>query len=80
MIYRGTCSFADKVGLRERFNRVLDNVHFWYAQVAFAQKAGAKGAVIINNGEALMRMPAGWMKFTEDVRLYQHQNINENSF
>jgi len=47
LIYRGTCSFADKA--------------------AFAQKAGAKGVVVINKGEALMRMPAGWMKFTEDV-------------
>ena len=60
--------------LREPFDRVLDNVRLCCAQAAFAQKAGAKGVVVINKGEALMRMPAGWMKFTEDVRVYQHKN------
>jgi len=36
-------------------------------KVAFAQQAGAKGVVIINNKENLIRMPAGWMKFKGDI-------------
>lgn len=36
-------------------------------KVAYAQQAGAKGVIIINTKENLIRMPAGWMKFQGDV-------------
>ena len=38
-------------------------------KVAFAQDAGAAGVIIGNSGEELIRMPAGWMKYPEDIAI-----------
>lgn len=53
----------------QRFNRFLNKALPLYSavKVAFAQQAGAKGVIIVNTKENLMRMPAGWMKFKGDV-------------
>lgn len=36
-------------------------------KAAYAQTAGAKGVIIMNSGEDLIRMPAGWINFPEEI-------------
>jgi hypothetical protein len=38
-------------------------------KVAFAQDSGAAGVVIGNTGEELIRMPAGWLKYPNDIAI-----------